>query len=81
MNQRRGFSLLEVMVSIGIVAMIGVLIYGALGTAIGAYASTNDPSALPFQPSKIDQIPFHGLREPFMAIAFAWNRAMDRLGW
>ncbi|MGI9372369.1 MAG: NAD(P)/FAD-dependent oxidoreductase [Hyphomicrobiales bacterium] len=59
----------------------GVAAASALGTAIGAYASANDPSALPFPPSKIDQIPFHSLREPFMAIAFAWNRAMDRLGW
>ncbi len=59
----------------------GVAAASALGTAMGKYAASGDPSALPVPPSNIDQIPFHGLREPFMAMAFAWNRAMDKLGW
>ena len=57
----------------------GVAAGSALGTAIGQYAVTGDASTLPLPVSTLAPIQFHGLRAPFMAAAFSWQRFMDKI--
>jgi glycine/D-amino acid oxidase-like deaminating enzyme len=58
----------------------GVGLQTAIGKAFADYIVTADETALPLPRLPIRPIPFHGLKQVYVAAAVAWYRTLDRLG-